>query len=117
MVVIFCLGRDEALLIQGGKFAQTILKLRPSIDSRCFKKRERVSIAWRWLGRRLRPFRLLAKRAVGRSARLAYERAILHRDNDLLVVGRFYFGKIWMINLKQALASNTNALTSIARTM
>jgi hypothetical protein len=33
MVVIFWPGRDLALLIQGGKFAQTILKLRPSIDS------------------------------------------------------------------------------------
>jgi len=29
----FRFGRDEALLVQVGKFAQTILELRPSLDS------------------------------------------------------------------------------------
>jgi hypothetical protein len=31
-LLFFGLGRDEALLIQGRKFAQTILELRPSVD-------------------------------------------------------------------------------------
>ena len=30
--LFFRLGRDKALLIRGGKFAQTILELRPSLD-------------------------------------------------------------------------------------
>jgi|GEM_PF-6654103 len=33
MVLFFRLGRNEALLIQGGKFAQTILELSPSLNS------------------------------------------------------------------------------------